>query len=635
MPNSRGTTPAHSASQQNARTTRNARLVNPPTAKDESTAVTNSQTARDYLEKLDIVKPEDDYTLATLSAGLFNISTLSVTTSRLVIDGIRAVAFAMGELESVDLAKNIVDSITKVLEKPLATLSSTVEKVNEAADTLRGSANSVTGTIEEFREECTRSAQQVTEAAEGLASQQHNSSPPNSSNTASYADAAKNGARVSLPPEYAAVAARNVSRSRQILIDKLPGSNSTLDKLTELELVAKANLTLDCMGLEATDRPEGTEFVSVRRLANGGVVYDLTSSAAAEWLRREDVRKAFLHHFGSASTMKDRAYYIIGEYAPTSFNPDALGALERIEKHSGLKTGTFYHVHWLKPVGRRSDSQTSAHLIMGCLSAEGANLAIRNGLVIEGKKISARKLMQDPKRCLKCQAIGKNHMAANCPNPTDICGTCGDNHRTVSCNVRIGELGKYRCVNCNSTGHAAWDRLCPTFLAKCKRFDLYHPENQLKYYLRVDDPSTWEKLEEPRFSTESKGSGDGEGLGVGTGGRRDEDSYGSWDRRGGGMSWNDQMEMRDGGGFGGTGPGTGPGVRGVWKIQGGSRAKGRGTYTGPTRGSNAVPRQRAEGEGGRTPALTQRTITDWATTRGSQPQNSNTNAEAPQPNPNA
>ncbi|KII88883.1 hypothetical protein PLICRDRAFT_82729, partial [Plicaturopsis crispa FD-325 SS-3] len=135
---------------------------------------------------------------------------------------------------------------------------------------------------------------------------------------------------------------------------------------------------------------------------------------------------------------------------------------------------------------RRTPSQRTAHLIVTFANPEAANHAMWAGLFIERKKVHARKLQQEPKRCLKCQSLA-GHMAAECSLAHDVCGSCGGNHRTNGCNNGANQL---RCINCNERGHAAWDRSCPTFLAKARAFRGRHPENKYRYF-PTDDPVTW------------------------------------------------------------------------------------------------------------------------------------------------
>lgn len=60
--------------------------------------------------------------------------------------------------------------------------------------------------------------------------------------------------------------------------------------LTDRELVEKANLALDGMGLMASDKLTGTKFVAAKKLRNGGMVLKMDSELAADWLKKKDVR---------------------------------------------------------------------------------------------------------------------------------------------------------------------------------------------------------------------------------------------------------------------------------------------------------------------------------------------------------
>jgi hypothetical protein len=45
------------------------------------------------------------------------------------------------------------------------------------------------------------------------------------------------------------------------------------DELTEKELVMKANMALDIMGLQGEDKPDGTRFVGARKMKRGVIQY--------------------------------------------------------------------------------------------------------------------------------------------------------------------------------------------------------------------------------------------------------------------------------------------------------------------------------------------------------------------------
>ncbi|KAG2346983.1 hypothetical protein BDR05DRAFT_877374, partial [Suillus weaverae] len=118
-----------------------------------------------------------------------------------------------------------------------------------------------------------------------------------------------------------------------------------------------------------------------------------------------------------------------------------------------------------------------------------ANQAIRFGLTIEGRKVFGHKLIQEPIRCLKCHTIRGNHMAADCPQELDTCGTCRANHRTSTCGVDNPEL--FFCVNCETNDHTAWSRDCPTFIRKWEVHQ-GRQEDTCYIYFPTNDPLMWD-----------------------------------------------------------------------------------------------------------------------------------------------
>jgi hypothetical protein len=105
-----------------------------------------------------------------------------------------------------------------------------------------------------------------------------------------------------------------------------------------------------------------------------------------------------------------------------------------------------------------------------------ANGIIKNGMEICGVKIRPEKLKQEPLQCLRCRWWG--HFAANCFEPTDTCGTCGENHCTIACKNQ----DKKHCVSCNLDAYTSWDRKCLEFIRRCKNYDDNHPENNMVYF---------------------------------------------------------------------------------------------------------------------------------------------------------
>jgi hypothetical protein len=155
---------------------------------------------------------------------------------------------------------------------------------------------------------------------------------------------------------------------------------------------------------------------------------------------------------------------VIAEYVPVSFQPDMDYAIAQVESDSSLLKGTIREVCYIKKIERRAQGQKTAHVILGLALPKQANIAIRQGLIIEGKKVQVRRHKMDPKWCMKCQGVGVNHMVATCKSIHNVCARCAGMHRTDQCGV--GMLEDFKCANCNARGHGAADRECPFFKAR-------------------------------------------------------------------------------------------------------------------------------------------------------------------------
>ena len=121
------------------------------------------------------------------------------------------------------------------------------------------------------------------------------------------------------------------------------------------------------------------------------------------------------------------------------------------------------------------------HLALTVSTPEDANLLIRDGIYICSNKLYPRKMKQEPKQCMKCRKWG--HFAADCLAEKDVCGNCGEDHRTKDCT----DKDKRYCASCKVEMHASWDRECPEFQRRVDRMDENHPENALAYFPMEED----------------------------------------------------------------------------------------------------------------------------------------------------
>jgi hypothetical protein len=302
---------------------------------------------------------------------------------------------------------------------------------------------------------------------------------------ATYAAAAAAAAAVN--PFVAAARAKADADERNVLIDLTGAPAEEAKKQTEKDLVMRANGAIDAMGLLSEDRPDDNfAFRAARKLEHGGVWFLMHSAAWASWLRKPDVRLAFLDKFGGSGDIKERRYQVIGEYAPTTFNLSAEGGLAALARINGLGPSSIVGARWLKPPASRKEGQRTAFIEFTMDTPQAANTLIRGGCVIEGRVIRVRKKLVEPRRCMKCQAFTSSHTARSCPQEHVTCAKCSENHRTEKCTTATP-----RCRNCHLS-HAASDRACRTYLNQVAKFRTIVPDNRFRYFPTSSDPASWE-----------------------------------------------------------------------------------------------------------------------------------------------
>ena len=137
---------------------------------------------------------------------------------------------------------------------------------------------------------------------------------------------------------------------------------------------------------------------------------------------KQSGHKAVHREDGGGMNARADLCMLIAEYVPTSFHPETMTALGQVEEVNGLAKGTLREARWIKQRKWWKDGQRSAHLILGCMHPSQANVAIRKGLVIEGKQVYLRRHCIGPHRCMKCQQVGTAHRTAVCKAVHDTCG---------------------------------------------------------------------------------------------------------------------------------------------------------------------------------------------------------------------
>jgi hypothetical protein len=454
---SQGRTRANNIQQPNSRN-RTELLAEP------NTSVRTREQARQYLDRHGYLAKEDPLSTEQLSHALLSLA--YNVSGKALQEGARAVAILMME----EAARGVGNAVRQHVERSLEPILS---KIETAIDDAKAAT--------EMAKETAEGAGNLMELLAGTG-RQHEQRGDSGLGSVTYAAALKGNVPFSHPNNLAKARAR----AKQILIDTDPqGEQDTLGKLTEQELVAKANEAVS--NLEEDHELASITFIGAKKLANGGIVFDLDTEEAAKWIQANKI--TFLSKFSGTATIKNRALAVIVEYVPLSHSPDALAEMRKIERDSKLPTGSLLATRWIKPIHRRTAGQKSAHVIAKFATTEAANQSIRDGLIIAGKRTWARRMKREPRRCLKCQKYNARHVAAGCDSQ-DTCGTCGGGHRTAECEEN--DPHRFKCMNCNAPGHASWDRTCPVFKAACIAAEKSDPEHTYKFFPN-ENPWTWEQ----------------------------------------------------------------------------------------------------------------------------------------------
>jgi hypothetical protein len=466
---------------------------------------TTAPQARSLLEKEGWLPANGSVTASALGIALTRLlHTIPTRLPKQATNGIIAISTLLASLDDAQTTEIITNKVNEAIQPNLDKLAEVASLLQATAESLRSGAISNANTLEEFREEAHAINDLLSSSAADLILQADNARnlpaplsqpPPNPSDQLtslptptpfpSYAEIL----RASIAPAHEEVLSRSQGRLRQVLVERNTPNDNREDELSERALVEKANIAIDLMGDSVPGRPDNEKlFVGAQKLARGRTLYLMASVAAATWLRQDDVRKSFIDHYGSPVSVRNQGYVTIFEYIPVSFIPESRNSQAAVETVNELGAGAILDARYLKDPAKRNPNQKTAFVQITFRAPHLANKALRQGLIIEGKRVFGHKDIQEARRCLKCQGFANRHVAANCRQVHDTCALCGGMHRTADCPP--GDYKKY-CANCRQEGHHASDRKCPVFISECEKIKKHCPENKYFYFPIVDDPSSW------------------------------------------------------------------------------------------------------------------------------------------------
>lgn len=458
-------------------------------------------------------------------------------------DGIKAVAFLLEEIEIHGMAEALTNRLTAKMDDKVSEVSQILidakeqeveylkvqreelegvrEEVSEAAkllveskDELAGAQANLENAVGKMAECCTTAMKTIAEQVSNMASIA-SLEPRNPSATATTGtpNALPNHPHITdsfsythitgqhLPSTHATNISRNNNKHRQFTIQQTTREDDMgLDSLSELEVIAKLQLAYDTMTVNKDLAPKEVRFTSVCKMKKGGILFDVNTDAIADWLRIKDTQKDFTKHFSAMAVVQGYQFRVLAKFVPVSFDVESPHAISGIEEANYLMAGSIVEVGWIKRADRCSATQQVAHLKISFAKIDQANEAIEKGLSIQGKGVNVRQMIVEPQRCAKHQLYGHDnnrgapHFTRNCTWTHNVCGLCGNMHRTSECSTTM--LGSVQCANCKVVGrehcgHTVHSRTCPTFLEMKQRYDQRHGSQQYHFFV-TDDTKTWE-----------------------------------------------------------------------------------------------------------------------------------------------
>lgn len=454
---------------------------------DLATQVANSEdTARVFLEQKQLIPMEENLTIRHMCQALVVIANQDRVPS-VVSQMIRSVVYLLREMGLEGEAEGLADKLHAKLAKDVTSkvIYSLEGKMEEIANAMDNQLKAGLDEIRKIHAEIPKGP--IIIDANGAAdpiTQRFSQQTVTDKPAATYASMVKHGSQ----NPHATAIARSLQRRRQFWVDQDPVINGAK---TEKELVEEANKAVNFLPEELRKTgPNDVTFISVKKLQNGGFLYELKTPEAVSWLRKEEVKYEWLGVFpgrtGKQGTAKGSLYNTIAKFVPTTFQVGNEEMYREVEMLSDIPSEAIESARWIKPVERRNPGQKHAHMILSFSEPEHANDAIAFGMTIEGKQIQVEKLIKEVKRCNNCMKLDVNHIARNCPSPHPTCGKCSGDHNTDECAC---DADLFKCPNCRQEGHTAFDRCCPAYIELNAKLNDHTPDNDYIFFV-TEDPAT-------------------------------------------------------------------------------------------------------------------------------------------------
>ena len=180
---------------------------------------------------------------------------------------------------------------------------------------------------------------------------------------------------------------------------------------------------------------------------------------------------------------------MVAECVPVDCVPEE--EKRQIKELNGLEAGAVVEAKWIKPAAKRRHGQEVAHVLISFRTPQAANQAIRNRLMVGGRRVHVWKRVPEPFRCAKCLRF--RQAAKECREMVKQCGTCGSTKHLMK-DCKATNPATFMCKVCDRHGHATWAKDCPAYRTEVAARMRCNPDLQHRFF-PTSDPTSWRRAD--------------------------------------------------------------------------------------------------------------------------------------------
>jgi hypothetical protein len=232
--------------------------------------------------------PDDAHiSAATLANVILLVLNYNKTIKGLAVNHLRSVAILLGAADTDDIVSQVTsrmaasqDELHERMNTAITKMSDTTRLLEKTVEAANNRIDVMARQAEQTHEGCTSTAMDVDKVLDDIRSHKEDldkhitrlaaqSTPatPAPAAATTYATAHLN------TPQHTGAASKATADKLLILVDLKGEAATEATKLSEKELVLRANVAVDQMGIGAADKPTEYIFTGAKKLREGGILY--------------------------------------------------------------------------------------------------------------------------------------------------------------------------------------------------------------------------------------------------------------------------------------------------------------------------------------------------------------------------